>query len=698
MKTRKITLPMQFRVATVQPKTLNREKRTVEVIFTTGARVRRSSFFDGPFIEELGLGKNEVDMSRLKNGAPVLDTHGFGEKRGVAGVLGVVDSAELIPDKKGIATLRFSKRASIDDIFNDIDDNILRNVSVGYTTQEIKKVGEKDGVPIFRSTKWTPAEISMVPVGADPKAQTRAENTPTNECIFIENENETETRTSEIDEIVTHDKPIIKNKVAQSENLRETQSTGELNMDPKLVEQAKKDADKKARNEATAAEKTRSLEIRGILKKVGLAIELAEEYIEKDKTLDEVRTLVIDVLAKKDEDPKTQIRSTNQTLVGDDLSRKGRIEGMASALLHRFRPENEETKLNGKDIMLKGHKLIESGRDYAYLTLVDMARACLEGNGIATGSMPRHRIAEMALSHRGGLHSISDFAEILANVVNKTLRNGYLQAPQTFMPFTSEVFVSDFKQISRTNLGEGEKLEKLQEGSEIKRGTISEAAEKYQVEEYAKIVAISRKVIINDDLSAMTRIPERMGRRAADLESDLVWDIFKLNAAMADAIALFNAGHGNLSSAPGAPSETLLNEARAAMRRQVGLDKQEISLTPAWAFVPPAHETVMEKLLAVTRPNNASDVNPFGPQGRTTLRMDVEPRLETGTGGSLTAWFVTADKGQIDMVELARLSGSNGPQTSSREGFDVNGLEIKVMHDVGAKAIDHRGVFKNAGA
>ena len=196
----------------------------------------------------------------------------------------------------------------------------------------------------------------------------------------------------------------------------------------------------------------------------------------------------------------------------------------------------------------------------------------------------------------------------------------------------------------------------------------------------------------------MTRIPERMGRRAADLESDLVWDIFKLNAAMADAIALFNAGHGNLSSAPGAPSETLLNEARAAMRRQVGLDKQEISLTPAWTFVPPAHETVMEKLLAVTRPNNASDVNPFGPQGRTTLRMDVEPRLETGTGGSLTAWFVTADKGQIDMIELARLSGSNGPQTSSREGFDVNGLEIKVMHDVGAKAIDHRGMFKNAGA
>ena len=134
------------------------------------------------------------------------------------------------------------------------------------------------------------------------------------------------------------------------------------------------------------------------------------------------------------------------------------------------------------------------------------------------------------------------------------------------------------------------------------------------------------------------------------------------------------------------------------MRRQRGLDGAEIALTPIWLFVPPEHETVAEKLIASIVPDSSTNVSPFSSAGRTPLRLDVEPRLETGSNGSLTSWFGTADKGQVDMIELARLSGSDGPQTASREGFDVHGVEIKIMHDVGAKSIDHRGLFKNAGA
>ena len=328
-----------------------------------------------------------------------------------------------------------------------------------------------------------------------------------------------------------------------------------------------------------------------------------------------------------------------------------------------------------------------------------MARACLEGANIRTGMLPKHSIADMVLNNgvRGQL-STSDFPEILANVANNTLRGGYLAAPQTWRAFTNEVFVSDFKQISRTNLGDAPKLLKLGEGSEVKRGALSEAAEKYQVEEFARVVALSRKTIINDDLGAFTQIPERLGRRAADLESDTVWDIVKANAALADTFALFSAQHSNLSTSPAPPSEAGLGEGRKSMRRQLGLDGAEISIIPVWLYVPPEHETTAEKLIATTRPNNASDVNPFGPQGRTTLLLDVEPRLETGNDGSTDPWYLFADKGQVDMVEIAFLEGTNGPQIQTRDGFDINGVEIKIMHDLGAKAIDFRGVFKNAGA
>lgn len=697
MKQRKVQVPMLTRQAAIQPKTLDRENRTVELVFTRGAKVRRFDFFDGPFIEELGLKQGEVRMDRLSSGnAPFLDSHGFGGARGIRSAMGVIISAELIPEVEGRATIKFSKRAEVQDIFQDIDDGIFRNVSVGYNIHKMAKVGEENDVPIFRAVDWEPVEVSLVTSGADPEAQIRSKDELTTECIFEENESELEKRNEPTKEIVADPKKV-----------GDTQSIGEITMPTPEEIEAKRIADEKqkadraaeletAKKEASAAEKTRQFEIRSIVSKTGLDDAFATECIDKDKSVDEVRSLAIDKLAENSNAPENSTHSVNTTLVGDDLSRKGRIEGMTSALLHRHRPMDEEQNHDGKTIIAKGYQLAEAGRQFAYLSLADMARMCLEQNGIRTGLMPKHQMIDKALSR--GLHSTADFSEILANVVNKTLRAGYLSAPITWKPFVNEVFVNDFRQISRTNLGDAAKLEKLGEGSEVKAGTISESAEKYQVEEYAKKLGITRKVIINDDLDFVARLPERMGRRARDLESDIIWQIIKDNADMADAVALFAAAHGNLSTAPAAPSEAGLSEARKLMRRQTGLDGAEISLTPIWMFVPPEHETAAEKLIATIVPDSSTNVSPFSAAGRTPLRLDVEPRLETGANGSTTAWYLTADKGQIDMVELARLTGSNGPQTQTREGFDVNGMEIKIMHDVGAKSIDHKGLFKNAGA
>jgi len=692
-KTRKISLPQMHRSAHIDPVSIDREKRTVDVIWTTGQQVLRRGFFED-FVEELSLEKDHVRMERLQSGrAPVLDNHGLSDKRGVLSTIGVVESAELIPGKEGRAKLRFSKRADVDPIFQDIEDKIIRNISVGYITYRAEVVGEtKEGLRIIRAIDWEPGEISPVPAGADSDSFIRSKGEVMTECVLIENVVENTNENRQVEAV----KKEPENKSVEIElEVRQTQPNSEVEMTPEELEALKKEA----REQGIADENTRQLDIRALVKKVRLEDSLAETYITENKSVDEVRTLVIDAIAEKDAAPENDTRGTVAE-VGTDLSRQGRIEGMESALLHRFRPKDQETRSNGQKITLKGYELVDAGREYAYRSLVDMARICLEANGIRTGMMANHQIVDIAMNNRasGSAHSTSDFPEILANVANKTLRNGYLAAPQTFKPFTSEVFVSDFKEISRTNLGDAPKLERLQEGSEVKRGTLSEAAEKYRVEEYARVIALTRKTIVNDDLGAFTRLPERMGRRAADLESDTVWDLIKANDALADGFALFSANHNNLSVAPAAPSEAGFSESRASMRRQTGLDGAEISLTPVWVFVPPEHETTTEKLLATTRPTQPSETNPFGPNGRTTLIMDVEPRLETGAGGSINPWYMTADKGQIDMIELARLEGTEGPQIQTRDGFDVNGVEIKIMHDIGAKAIDHRGMFKNSGA
>jgi len=69
-----------------------------------------------------------VRLDRINSGGPVLDSHSGWS---LANVLGVVEdgSAKMV-GKKGVATLRFSRRADVDPVWTDISDRVIRNVSV----------------------------------------------------------------------------------------------------------------------------------------------------------------------------------------------------------------------------------------------------------------------------------------------------------------------------------------------------------------------------------------------------------------------------------------------------------------------------------------------------------------------------------------------------------------------------------------
>jgi hypothetical protein len=44
------------------------------------------------------------------------------------------------------------------------------------------------------------------------------------------------------------------------------------------------------------------------------------------------------------------------------------------------------------------------------------------------------------------------------------------------------------------------------------------------------------------------------------------------------------------------------------------------------------------------------------------------------------------------------LAGGEGPQVESKSGWDVDGVEVRVILDFGAGFIDWRGWYQNAGA
>ncbi len=113
-------------------------------------------------------------MSRMQSGAPVLMDHNTKD------LVGVVEECRCDPDKMGRAVVRFSKSSRAEEVFQDIQDGIRKNVSVGYEVNDAKELDVKEmprelvelsareKLPVYRVGSWTPMEISMVAVPADP--------------------------------------------------------------------------------------------------------------------------------------------------------------------------------------------------------------------------------------------------------------------------------------------------------------------------------------------------------------------------------------------------------------------------------------------------------------------------------------------------------------------------------------------------
>ena len=143
-----------FRAA--PPRTIDDDRRTVEVVAYSGAKVMRIDFWTGETYQlQLGLQLDQVRMGRLI-GAPVLDSH---SDASIANQIGVVEEAR-IDGGMLIAKLRLSSRQDVEPIWSDIRDGIIRNVSIGALIYKREK--QQDGS--YLATDWEPMEISIVPV------------------------------------------------------------------------------------------------------------------------------------------------------------------------------------------------------------------------------------------------------------------------------------------------------------------------------------------------------------------------------------------------------------------------------------------------------------------------------------------------------------------------------------------------------
>lgn len=317
-------------------------------------------------------------------------------------------------------------------------------------------------------------------------------------------------------------------------------------------------------------------------------------------------------------------------------------------------------------------------------SLRDHARAAVEATGTSTRGMDADQL------FRAAMHTTSDFPGLLTSTGNRTLIGAY-QAAQSPIKTTlaRQATLPDFRAGTRLKLSDVGLLEKVSETGEIKSTTRGEAKESYSLDTYATQFAISRKALINDDLGAFRDWGQTAGRMAAETEANLLLAKLLSNPVMGeDGVALFHATHGNLA-AGAALAVATLDAARKAMRGMKALDgKTPINATPKYLVVGPESETLAEQVLASIYAATLADVNPFS--GKLTLL--VEPRITDDR------YYVFADPAVLPVLEYAYLSSAQGPQMASREGWDVLGMEFRVVLDFGCGAVDWRGAYLNPGA
>jgi hypothetical protein len=649
------------RRAITAPATVDRAARTVEVVWSTGARARNFVPSLGGITEELDMSPNAVRMAQLGSGnAPVLNTHRSSDARDV---LGRVIAARL-EGGRGHARLQFSGAADVEPLWQRIADGTLRAVSIGYRVHRYdQRPDPVSGEMIYRAVDWEPFEISIVPIPVDRDAQVRGAAPQGAPSFAIE--------------------PAL-----PDEEIPMTETTPETPAAPSAPPAASPPAtttvetppDLEAlRSEAQRAERERIAGIDGAIDAaralVGTetAAHIRREAVERGWHPDQARRSLFDAMVKGAPPPSVPARP--ETGPGHD-SPSEILDAMAEALAARSMP---------------GYQPQGAGRHAEFMGWrpSDMIGELLRVRG--ERNVPRNPtlLAERAF------HTTSDFPLLLSAAANKMLLAAYQPAAPSYRQIFLRRDFRDFKPHRHLRVGDFPTLMPLMENGEIQAGTMSESQEIVLLQTFARRIRVTRPMLVNDDLGAFTDFAAAIGRRVADFENATAYAL--INQANGDGPTLTNgpaavfgtaAARLNKAAAGSALDINNLAAGRAAILRQKTLDGLPISVGNAMKLlVGPSLELPARQLTVSVGATQISHANIYAG----FVQPLVEPLIPNNR------WYLFADPPTAPVYVYGYLNGAEGPQVTTGPVSGVDGVEVSVIFDFGVGAIDWRGAWFNPG-
>ena len=717
-----------FRAATFSDVATD-EDNAVDGTIATEAPVQVFDFSRGAVVDEVLL----LDGMEHPRQIPIVDSH---DRSTVRNILVSIRSLS-VADGKFTGRAYFSRRPEAQAVLRDIQDGHITDFSITAQPTDVEFV--PDGhVATVRGREFTgPQKLvkssravdgSVVAVGADQNAKVNQHDV-TRRAYFSPYVVREEHEMDQLRKYASdHGMPAD----FEGDVLRWLQDNVQPAAETSPAAQVGHAEVERAEPQAAAAEVgdevQRAVDIRDICERHSVSSTEANQWIKDGKSVDEVARLVLDRHSGNAVEPVGQLvpAESEHDKFCDAVSHGLAMRCLQSA---KVNPQMALQRANGvygegdaavstghadADAIQRSQALVQmfskpapGANDFRYAGLSDIARQFCERAGIKTYNLPKHEVVRRAMQLQpvmradGAYHTTGSFSNVLLDAANKTLLAAYDEAGVTYPIWVRTApSAADYKSLNRIRFGELADPGIVPENHEYQEGTVSDNKETYNVEKRGSIFSISLEAVVNDDLNAISRIPQMQGNAMRRAINRAVYAVLTANADLSDGVALFHAtSHGaNLDAT--ALAAGALDTGFQVMMTQSGISADSIlNLQPRFLIVPAAlSATALQLANSTANPAVGGDttgssgvVNLYGPGGPRTIIPVIDGQLD---GSSTTAWWLAADSSQVDTVELTFLQGEESPVLERQDGFEVDAVKYKIRQSFAAAAVDYRGLYQ----
>ena len=335
------------------------------------------------------------------------------------------------------------------------------------------------------------------------------------------------------------------------------------------------------------------------------------------------------------------------------------------------------------------------------------------GEGIHRGNIEdvlRYAMPPKTIQASG--NSSFSVSGILSNVANKEILQGFESESKEWQEIAAIKSCKDFKTVTSYRLNDNMEYEKLAPDGTIRHGKISEESYTRSVDTYAKMFALTRQQIINDDMDAFSDLKNRLGAGSAIKLNNLFWTTF---LAAVSAGTFFTAGRGNYITGS---TTTLLNDAvglALAVKafRQLKTPTVEgsagrlLNNKPEILLISENQEVPADQLYTSTNFNtggsSTKDLVANNNIYKGKYRPVLVPQLaDTAnfTGASTTHWGLFCNPSKLAPATVSFLNGQQSPTVDQTEAdFDTLGIQMRGYHDFGVDMAEYlAGVWSKGAA